>query len=160
MQYTYKPTGQKISINRNIVECKAAYSRLLINQLAVLIETLWNVKSDRTVKDICREFSINRNIVECKEHIRIILISGKRVLIETLWNVKVVGNPPELLLELVLIETLWNVKRSISGVAQRLSSINRNIVECKGRINSFACCLKIGINRNIVECKEIFLDSG
>ena len=45
MQYIYKPTGQKIRINRNIVECKEFYV---------------HGSPDRVQR-------INRNIVECKD---------------------------------------------------------------------------------------------
>ena len=55
-----------ISINRNIVECKALIIRHIVLGSAVLIETLWNVKDTETSKNIL----------------------GESVLIETLWNVK------------------------------------------------------------------------
>ena len=35
---------QRQSINRNIVECKVGYSRDGVENVKVLIETLWNVK--------------------------------------------------------------------------------------------------------------------
>ena len=54
---------------------------------------------------------INRNIVECKEFMFILAFRGKWVLIETLWNVKIL---------------------MLNGGQISLSSINRNIVECKG----------------------------
>ena len=57
--------------------------------MAVLIETLWNVKTGGTVEAISLAIA---------------------VLIETLWNVK---KPPKLssrIFLFVLIETLWNVK--------------------------------------------------
>ena len=76
-----------VSINRNIVECKAI-THNVINCL----------------------FGINRNIVECKG----ILLDRKsvhnRVLIETLWNVKEETQPGMDERVSVLIETLWNVK--------------------------------------------------
>ena len=54
-------------INRNIVECKEEVEDLVIRLDKVLIETLWNVKSDMAE-----------------------LMAGEEaVLIETLWNVKV-----------------------------------------------------------------------
>ena len=55
-------------INRNIVECKdsSKYSCFGLDNDGVLIETLWNVKSEYTQNDIRKN----------------------RVLIETLWNVK------------------------------------------------------------------------
>ena len=54
-------------INRNIVECKAFRILPLIGKIAVLIETLWNVKVEAST----------------------ILQRVLAVLIETLWNVKV-----------------------------------------------------------------------
>ena len=56
----------------------------------VLIETLWNVKIDKT--------KYNE------------LTAG--VLIETLWNVKIRRLYDNFKIGLVLIETLWNVKTS------------------------------------------------
>ena len=54
-------------INRNIVECKGISFPFSTNLKFVLIETLWNVKSDMAE-----------------------LMAGEEaVLIETLWNVKV-----------------------------------------------------------------------
>ena len=55
-----------LSINRNIVECKDAIINRYDTKIAVLIETLWNVKL------YCINYNwflsgINRNIVECKE---------------------------------------------------------------------------------------------
>ena len=82
-----------ISINRNIVECKALNAVVYKNGTdAVLIETLWNVKLyaycfGRVIT------SINRNIVECKVNISIKVNSANLVLIETLWNVKLVSSP-------------------------------------------------------------------
>ena len=54
-------------INRNIVECKAKYYVDMKSRLDVLIETLWNVKTQN--KAIPRKAGM--------------------VLIETLWNVKI-----------------------------------------------------------------------
>ena len=39
----------------------------------VLIETLWNVKYDRSFRSGCILTRINRNIVECKVQIRVVL---------------------------------------------------------------------------------------
>ncbi len=55
-----------MSINRNIVECKASQSRHFFEQFTVLIETLWNVKMDINVTPSVM-IRINRNIVECKD---------------------------------------------------------------------------------------------
>ena len=54
-------------INRNIVECKGKRTGLATKMENVLIETLWNVKSDFRIRIVCGH-SINRNIVECKVH--------------------------------------------------------------------------------------------
>ena len=78
---------------------------------------------------------------------------------------------------MVLIETLWNVKMQNYRHRIKPTSINRNIVECKGRSNKkikipravlietlwnvkSAVCGQPGngvcrINRNIVECKVV-----
>ena len=53
-------------INRNIVECKVERKIELLNRDAVLIETLWNVKTHIFHLSFLLEFRINRNIVECK----------------------------------------------------------------------------------------------
>ena len=59
-----------------------------VENMAVLIETLWNVKKyERLGKDL-EEYSINRNIVECKDIIWKLTAEAFAVLIETLWNVK------------------------------------------------------------------------
>ena len=53
----------------------------------------------------------------------------------------------------VLIETSWNVKLVMIAFLHSLLSINRNIVECKGKAEQKAESVEKGINRNIVECK-------
>ena len=54
----------------------------------------------------------------------------------------------------VLIETSWNVKlRRQKDILVLSTSINRNIVECKGKVDYCAYAIVDGINRNIVECK-------
>ena len=55
-----------MGINRNIVECKVPYADRYFSFPVVLIETLWNVKSNDS--GYCS--------------------AGNSVLIETLWNVK------------------------------------------------------------------------
>ena len=53
-------------INRNIVECKVFFAQGRKGMSAVLIETLWNVKS-YAYQNFCEMYEgINRNIVECK----------------------------------------------------------------------------------------------
>ncbi len=54
-------------INRNIVECKVDLKFIVASLLFVLIETLWNVKSESTGLLVCGVRRINRNLVECKE---------------------------------------------------------------------------------------------
>ena len=77
--------------------------------VAVLIETLWNVKLSAILDSS----------------------SSILVLIETLWNVKT-GRHRKFVPEVfVLIETLWNVKSEAVKLSLRVSRINRNIVECK-----------------------------
>ena len=53
-------------INRNIVECKAGLYTGISTCADVLIETLWNVKSEKVSKFLRFALGINRNIVECK----------------------------------------------------------------------------------------------
>ena len=59
---------------------------------SVLIETLWNVKKTLPARAVANERSINRNIVECKEEQRRRNRRNACVLIETLWNVKIREN--------------------------------------------------------------------
>ena len=132
-------------------------SALLTTAMAsqVLIETLWNV-----------------NLTQRKALQR----SFQSVLIETLWNVNQLLSRDELQLLLVLIETLWNVNQVLYRKQKDIRSINRNIVECKFRINRNPLVLitvlietlwnvnehsdrkewhkRVCINRNIVECKS------
>ena len=75
----------------------------------VLIETYWNVKVDLS-------FALAFTIA---------------VLIETYWNVKFFPFHASIFLPLVLIETYWNVKQTAIEYAEKHSSINRNILECK-----------------------------
>ena len=53
-------------INRNIVECKVVTLLSIFYHRSVLIETLWNVKSEKVSKFLRFALGINRNIVECK----------------------------------------------------------------------------------------------
>ena len=48
------------------MECKVTQAAIDSVKLAVLIETLWNVKVDNNVSNIRRRIRINRNIMECK----------------------------------------------------------------------------------------------
>ena len=69
------------------MECKANNRHDYWNPFIVLIETLWNVKTE--ARHLEKELaSINRNIVECKGMITNIKVLSSLVLIETLWNVK------------------------------------------------------------------------
>ena len=73
--------------------------------------------------------------MECKAGLYTGISADTAVLIETLWNVKPHSTSVGwIFLSEVLIETLWNVKIR-QGVLLRISgiSINRNIVECKGK---------------------------
>ena len=56
--------------------------------IAVLIETLWNVKQEFMADPYPGIFCINRNIMECKGALNNGLLICVSVLIETLWNVK------------------------------------------------------------------------
>ena len=122
----------------------------------VLIETSWNVKIPEPDEKVHKHWGINRNIVECKGKKEITWKHRKAVLIETSWNVKtckfsIRTHYASVLIETswnvkmhswllvlhgwsVLIETSWNVKEERPVLRQSLlHSINRNIVECKGR---------------------------
>ena len=63
---TAKTYFVELSINRNIVECKARNGVRIQKKYVVLIETSWNVKNGRSAEEN----------------------NGKPVLIETSWNVK------------------------------------------------------------------------
>ena len=101
--------------------------------MAVLIETLWNVKLFWRPQLLHFCLGINRNIVECKAG----TVTEQRCSVNR-----------------VLIETLWNVKFFYDGIwRDRPDRINRNIVECKDFINVIQKLRSESINRNIVECK-------
>ena len=57
---------KRLSINRNIVECKDVREIAPAVPPVVLIETLWNVKYSCQPPLAYRQLRINRNIVECK----------------------------------------------------------------------------------------------
>ena len=57
-------------------------------------------------------------------------------------------------LHLVLIETLWNVKIDIRNHVMAVTSINRNIMECKDVLALYDSSMGLCINRNIMECKD------
>ena len=79
-------------------------------QKLVLIETLWNVKKPRRSVRRKHTLRINRNIVECKGTRNRCSGTENGVLIETLWNVKWYKFFLFSVSGIVLIETLWNVK--------------------------------------------------
>ena len=63
---TRQQLKQQTGINRNIVECKEIHEGINPVTGYVLIETLWNVKTNiKELIPLCR-MGINRNIVECK----------------------------------------------------------------------------------------------
>ena len=76
------------SINRNIVECKEAYTD--------------------TQRRAC--LRINRNIVECKELMFLLSFSLSNCINRNIVECKVIIGSSRFSLILVLIETLWNVK--------------------------------------------------
>ena len=99
------------------------------------------------------------------------------VLIETYWNVNKIGALVIFRQSHVLIETYWNVKlEDYREIRAMQCGINRNILECKGRIRMvwpYGCLVLIEtywnvktlppdqswrlprINRNILECKAV-----
>ena len=99
-------------INRNILECKVNLQFRKVTVCVVLIETYWNVKRF-TVMPRFGAMRINRNILECKvvtvEEFSFDLL----VLIETYWNVKFKNCCGCCVCCCVLIETYWNVKHDI-----------------------------------------------
>ena len=122
-----------MGINRNIVECKGVEQcREHDGQSVVLIETLWNVKTEDSSPCPEKPSCINRNIVECKANFTFKDSLHAIVLIETLWNVKIVCC-------------------TFPGTLRR--GINRNIVECKVVYARASTDHQECINRNIVECK-------
>ena len=48
------------------MECKDSEISAMKGQIAVLIETLWNVKKKRLIMSLQFKDRFNRNIVECK----------------------------------------------------------------------------------------------
>ena len=85
--------------------------RFCFRSTTVLIETLWNVKKIRKPLILLHGNRINRNIVECKVSY---------------------ATPQQIGASAVLIETLWNVKEKRERKVENAGyCINRNIVECK-----------------------------
>ena len=74
-----------------------------------LIETLWNVNSERPYA----------------------LTAQPPELIETLWNVNMTRHEPKEKYKWELIETLWNVNDDANVNDVVKIRINRNIVKCK-----------------------------
>ena len=98
------------SINRNIMECKGRITMASCGYLAVLIETLWNVKTGAKGFKVSSDGVLIETLWNVKRISDITLISTGLVLIETLWNVKRDNGVPIYWDYQVLIETLWNVK--------------------------------------------------
>ena len=56
-----------------------------------------------------------------------------------------------------LIETLWNVKEDeVASYVEELLGFNRDIVECKEKLEKIALIKNERFNRDIVECKVLF----
>ena len=126
---------------------------------------------------LTRQSSINRNILECKYFKKVDDPMNHVVLIETYWNVKYHRSQKQGFTGHVLIETYWNVKlEDYREIRAMQCGINRNILECKGRIRMvwpYGCLVLIEtywnvktlppdqswrlprINRNILECKAV-----
>ena len=52
-----------------------------------------------------------------------------------------------------MVDKIWyNMEELIGGSEER--GINRNILECKSELISYASSIHIRINRNILECKS------
>ena len=66
------------SINRNILECKAAIGGNSSVIHSVLIETYWNVKNNPLYDKIKNRSSINRNILECKARSKCVLMKESK----------------------------------------------------------------------------------
>ena len=92
---------------------------------------------------------INRNILECKVSTIWRCSRTSHVLIETYWNVKYVKRLGTRDGKQVLIETYWNVKEDPPDHRRTgRHRINRNILECKGRIN-----------RNTIIIKQVLIET-
>ena len=87
-RYLHITQSVNYSINRNILECKDLFERNLLRQRRVLIETYWNVKTEKPL----------------------LYVYLSLVLIETYWNVKGFLIAEDFIKWTVLIETYWNVK--------------------------------------------------
>ena len=123
--------NRRRGINRNIVECKVVQDRAVLLLFFVLIETLWNVKSDHSAVLNCF-YSINRNIVECKAGRRIYVLCFTCCINRNIVECKARRYKCFAKSRCVLIETLWNVKTlGALPVCFLIFRINRNIVECK-----------------------------
>ena len=72
--------------------------------------------------------------MECKAKHVTVFLAAFDVLIETSWNVKTADIITKSASYQVLIETSWNVKLYPGGLFLLISSINRNIVECKEKL--------------------------
>ena len=99
-----------------------------------LIETLWNVKKNINISGKMETKGFNRDIVECKEGRRRKNNNSRCDLIETLWNVK--------------------AGRSRTG-RQLMTGFNRDIVECKEEPDISFLVPDRRFNRDIVECKGV-----
>ena len=77
----------------------------------VLIETLWNVKTDPESKSCVSGIRINRNIVECKVLYNIVSLNTFPSINRNIVECKGLLVASDLAAFHVLIETLWNVKQ-------------------------------------------------
>ena len=118
------------------MECKAERIQSFgMDALAVLIETLWNVKKAPKGYYVDPESVLIETLwnVKMEEYGR--SLPEWSVLIETLWNVNDHQSTYIRRDRKVLIETLWNVKTdTLDWFAFLLMGINRILTSCK--INS------------------------
>ena len=79
----------KVRINRYIMECKLKRWKIAKICFAELIDTLWNVNVELSLKSMPKPSRINRYIMECKFLGVLLLVAILCELIDTLWNVNI-----------------------------------------------------------------------
>ena len=84
------------------------------------------------------------------------MVQRSGVLIETYWNVKIVEYPNNFERISGINRNILECKEKRRGVCvTHTGGINRNILECKVRLREIVSTRRSGINRNILECKGL-----
>ena len=81
-----------------------------LDNIAVLIESDWNLKQDSDQGELLDIRGINRIRLEFKAYTAALLSSTSSVLIESYWNLKGESNIVAISCYIVLIESDWNLK--------------------------------------------------